>query len=221
LMRRRRETSLPVPISRIESLQDLRSTTGISVTIVENKNEPQRHRFTVDECNWMAEVGLLSGGPPVELLEGEIIHMAPMSPRHRTVVERFHGALQSGLAGRAHINVQRVCRLSNMTEMQPDLIVIKPGRDCRSVILPSGRDTLLVVEVSDTTFVYDRHVKLPLYAAHGVPEVWIVDLESRCVHFFRSLLDGRYTDVRVSAEPGAIGLIDFPDLTIGLAGLLT
>ena len=194
---------------------------GIIVTTVDIKNKPYRHRFTVEECNWMAEVGLLTGEQPVELIEGEIIHMAPMSIQHRAVVEKLHAALKSALSGRAHINARRVCRLSNITEMQPDLVVMKPGREYHSAKLLGDHDALLVIEVSDTTFVYDRDVKLPLYAAHGVPEVWIVDLESRCVHFFRFLVDRRYTDVQVSMEPDTIRLTGFPDSNIGLAGLLT
>jgi Uma2 family endonuclease len=168
----------------------------------------------------MAEIGLLNGEPPVELIEGEIIHMAPMGTQHGDVVERLHGALQSALAGRALINIQRVFRLSNITEAQPDLIVLKPGRDYHSAKFPTGSDTLLVVEVSDTTFLYDHDIKVPLYAAHGVPEVWIVDLESRCVRFFRSLVDGKYTDIQVCEQPGIATLAEFPGSNIDLSGLL-
>jgi Uma2 family endonuclease len=191
------------------------------VTTADIKNWPHRHRFTAEEYNWMAEVGLLTGESPVELIEGEIIHMAPMGIQHRTVLEKLRTALESALAGRAHVKAQRVCRLSNITETQPDLIVMKPGREYHPGKFPTGHDTLLVIEVSDTTFVYDHDIKVPLYAAHGVPEVWIVDLESRCVRFFRSLVDGRYTDVQMNAEPHTARLTEFPDSSISLAGLLT
>jgi Uma2 family endonuclease len=168
----------------------------------------------------MAEIGLLNGEPSVELIEGEIIHMAPMGTQHGSVLERLHSALKSGLAGRALINIQRVFRLSNITEAQPDLIVLKPGRDYHSAKFPTGTDTLLVIEVSDTTFLYDHDIKVPLYAAHGVPEVWIVDLESRCVRFFRSLEDGKYTDVQVISELGTVALEGFPSVHIDLSELL-
>jgi Uma2 family endonuclease len=168
----------------------------------------------------MAEIGLLNGEAAVELIEGEIVHMAPMGTQHGNVVARLHAALETALAGRAVINIQRVFRLSNITEAQPDLIVLKPGRDYHSAKFPTGSDTLLVVEVSDTSFSYDHDIKVPLYAAHDIPEVWIVDLESRCVRFFRKLLEGKYTDVEVLDEPSLTRLADFPDITINLAGLL-
>jgi len=184
------------------------------------KTWPHRHRFTAEEYNWMAEVGLLNGEPAVELIEGEIIHMAPMGRQHANVVHRLHTALKTALEDRAVINMQRVFRLSNITEAQPDLSVLKPGRDYHSTGFPTGSDTLLVIEVSDTSFSYDHDIKVPLYAAHDVPEVWIVDLQSRCVRFFRSLVDGRYTDVQIAAEPGPVRLAEFPDTHIELAGLL-
>ena len=185
-----------------------------------NKTWPHRHRFTAEEYNWMAEIGLLNGEPAVELIEGEIIHMAPMGTQHGNVVDRLHAALARALAGRAVINIQRVFRLSNITEAQPDVIVLKPGRDYHSTKFPTGSDTLLVVEVSDTSFSYDHDIKVPLYAAHDVPEVWIVDLESRCVRFFRKLVDGKYTDIQVIDEPALSQLADFPDTHIDLCGLL-
>jgi Uma2 family endonuclease len=165
----------------------------------------------------MAEIGLLNGEPAVELIEGEIIHMAPMGTQHGNVVQRLHTALKTALAGRAVINMQRVFRLSNITEAQPDLIVLKPDRDYHSTKFPTGSDTLLVVEVSDTSISYDLDIKVPLYAAHDVPEVWIVDLESRCVRFFRSPVDGKYTDVQIMQDPTTAKLAG---LTIDLSDLL-
>jgi Uma2 family endonuclease len=165
----------------------------------------------------MAEIGLLNGEPAVELIEGEIIHMAPMGTQHGNVVHRLHTALKNALASRAVINIQRVFRLSNITEAQPDLIVLKPERDYHSAKFPTGSDTLVVIEVSDTSFSYDHDIKVPLYAAHDVPEVWIVDLESRCVHVFRSPVDGKYTDVQVMREPTTALLAG---QSIDLSGLL-
>ena len=185
-----------------------------------SKTWPHRHRFTAEEYNWMAEIGLLNGEPAVELIEGEIIHMAPMGTQHGNVVARLQAALTGALAGRAVINIQRVFRLSNITEAQPDILVLKPGRDYHAAKFPTGSDTLLVVEVSDTSFSYDHDIKVPLYAAHGVPEVWIVDLENRCLRSFRKLVEGKYTEVQAVEHPAFAQLAGFPDTRIDLSGLL-
>jgi Uma2 family endonuclease len=190
------------------------------VTTGNFKNGPHRHRFTAEEYNWMAEIGLLNGEPPVELIEGEIIHMAPMGTQHGSVVERLREALATAFAGRALIHVQRVFRLSDITEPQPDITVLKPGQDLYSGKFLTGDDSLLVVEVSDTTFGYDRDIKVPLYASHGVPEVWIVDLENRCVHFFRSLVRGEYTDIQAIGEPGLTTVAVLGDTSIDLSNLM-
>ena len=184
------------------------------------KNGPHRHRFTADEYNWMAEIGLLNGERPVELIEGEIIQMAPMGTQHGRVVERLSHAIANALCGKVTVNIHRVFRLSNITEPQPDVIVLRPGLDEETSRFPAGGDTLLVIEVSDTTLLYDQDIKVPVYAAHGVPEVWIVDLETRCLRFFRSLVDGRYTDIPVTRTPALAALADFPDSAIDLSGLL-
>jgi Uma2 family endonuclease len=190
------------------------------VTTGNIKTWPHRHRFTAEEYNWMAEIGLLNGEPAVELIEGEIIHMAPMGTQHGNVVQRLHTTLKAALAGRAVINMQRVFRLSNFTEAQPDLIVLKPDRDYHSSKFPTGSDTLLVVEVSDTSFSYDHDIKVPLYAAHDVPAVWIVDLESRCLRMFRKPVAGKYTETAVVREPALVELAGFPDTNIELSDLL-
>lgn len=45
--------------------------------------------------------------------------------------------------------------------------------------LPTPSDVLLLIEVSDTTLIYDRHVKSVLYAEAGIPEMWIIDLNGK------------------------------------------
>jgi Uma2 family endonuclease len=195
------------------------SATGKIVTTSASQSWPQRHQFTAEEYNWMAEVGLLSGESPVELIEGEIIHMPPSGTHHRNVVKRLHAALESALASRAVIEIQRVVRLGNITEAQPDLIVTRPDRNSHAPGFATGNDTLLVIEVSDTTLLYDHDIKAPVYAAHGIPEVWIVDLQQHRVHFFRSPVDGKYTEVQVCGEPGLTKLTHFSDSDIDLSGL--
>ena len=88
----RRRRSLPAAIGRLQFHADLWSVTGNIVSTGNIKTWPHRHRFTAEEYNWMAEIGLLNGEAAVELIEGEIIHMAPMGTQHGNVVERLHAA---------------------------------------------------------------------------------------------------------------------------------
>lgn len=84
----------------------------------------------------------------------------------------------------------------------------------------SASDALLVIEVSDTTLRKDLHTKIPLYARHGVCEVWIVDLEKNCIRFFRALVDEQYREVSVTSQPTVASLPGLADAKIDLANLV-
>lgn len=179
-----------------------------------------RHRITVDEYYRMAEVGLLAPDARVELIEGEIIDMPPIGSRHGGTVQQLHDLLVQAVGTRASVRVQLPVRLSKSSEPQPDLALVKPRADYYKSRHPTAADTLLVVEVSDTTFRYDRQIKVPLYAHHGVPEVWIVDLKGRQMHFFRSPGADGYGDVVSSAESGAREIAALAGVQVDLAGVL-
>jgi Uma2 family endonuclease len=181
---------------------------------------PRRHRITVDEYHRMAEVGLLAPDARVQLIEGEIIDMPPPGSRHASVVDQLMLLFVRAVAGRAIVRVQGPVRLDRMSEPQPDLSLLTPRADHYRESHPTGLDTLLVVEVSDSALRYDRDVKLPLYARHGVPEVWIVDLQNGCVHFHRELADCRYHEASSTTAPGLAPIEALPDVTVDLSGLL-
>src|ERR1051325_266182 len=123
----------------------------------------------------MGKAGILKAGDRVELIEGEIIQMPPIGSRHASCVGRLTRLLVPALRDRAFVYVQNPVRLDELSEPVPDLAVLKPRPDDYSTGHPRSGDTLLVVEVSDTTLSYDRGRKLPLYARQRVQEVWIVE----------------------------------------------
>jgi Uma2 family endonuclease len=180
---------------------------------------PSRHRITVEEYHRMAEVGLLAPDARVELIEGEIIDMAPIGNPHNSLVDRLNQWLTIAVSGQAIVRVQGSFRLSGFTEPQPDVILLKPREDFYWSRFATGEDTLLVIEVSDTTFNYDRKVKAPLYARYGIPEYWIVEIEAARLHCFRSPIDGRYTDVS-TPTPGMTELPGLSRITVDLSRLL-
>ena len=76
----------------------------------------------------------------------------------------------------AIVSVQNPIALPPHNEPQPDIALLKPKSDDYESALPTVDDILLIVEVADTTLNYDRDAKLPIYARHGIPEVWLVDI---------------------------------------------
>jgi hypothetical protein len=82
--------------------------------------------------------------------------------------------------------------------------------------LPTAQDTLLVVEVADSSVRYDRDIKLPRYAQRGIPEVWIVDLEANLVRMHRQPHGPDYLQVSATATPGVVDIVALPGVTVDL-----
>lgn len=180
-----------------------------------------RHRITVHEYYRMGELGLLAPEARVELIEGEIIDVAPPGSRHASVVAQINGLLVRAVRDAAIVLVQSPVRLSDLSEPQPDLALVRWRDDRYRFSHPAASDTMLVIEVSMTTWRYDRQVKMPLYARHGVSEVWMVDLSKDELHFFRSPRDGDYTDVSTTDRPTITSIPSLPGVSIDLSHLLT
>ncbi len=155
---------------------------------------PKRHRITVDEFHRMGEAGIFSEDERVELVEGEIIDMAPIGTRHAETVRRLIQVISSQLPSIALLDVQNPIYLDENNLPQPDLTLLKNQSYIDTH--PSSRDVLLLIEVADTSLDYDRNVKIPLYARHKIPEVWLVNLEDRVVEVYRDAAHQEYASVQ-------------------------
>jgi Uma2 family endonuclease len=98
---------------------------------------------------------------------------------------------------------------------------LKPGLQRRNDSYvrshPCAADVLLLIEVSDTTLRYDRQIKLPLYARHGVQEVWLVDVNSNSLRRCSDPVQDRYMQTATITASGAMPLVLAPDIRIDLS----
>lgn len=133
----------------------------------------------------MGRVGILREGSRVELIDGELIDMAPIGSVHASVVSTLSMFFARQIGERAIVSTQNPLTLPPDSELQPDLAVLKPHTDRYREALPTAADALLVIEVARTTGEYDREIKLPLYARHAVPEVWLIDLNIGTIQMYR------------------------------------
>ena len=177
---------------------------------------PTRRRFTVDEYCAMAEAGILGDEERVELLDGEIILMPPINPPHESGTDQLNDQLLYPLHGRALVRVQGSILLDDGSMPQPDITVLRL-RDNYHRERAAAADVLLLIEVSETSLEYDRELKLPRYAAAGIPEVWIANVSVRQVEAFHDPVDGIYQSSRIVPSDGRISPRAFPDvvLTVG------
>ena len=180
---------------------------------------PKRHRITAEEYHRMAEVGLLAPDARVELIEGEIIEMAPIGREHMSVVDQLTELFVHAAGNDAIVRVQGSVRLGSMSEPEPDLVLLRRRADFYRNELAGARDILLVIEVSDTTLRYDREVKVPLYARHGVPETWIVDLRHQRLLVYGEPNEGAYQRESVLDRPALVPVAGVAGLVVDLAAV--
>lgn len=155
----------------------------------------------------------------IELIEGEIVAMAPIGPTHAGIVDLLADHLREQLGRRAIVRVQNPLRLSPRSEPRPDLVVLRPRPDFYARAHPGSRDALLVVEVAESSLAYDRDVKVPLYARAGIPEGWVVDTAGRRTFVHTALAQDRYTAVREVAADAPLSPEAFPDVSLDLGAI--
>ena len=184
----------------------------------ESLNLQPRHRWTVAEYHRMGEVGLLNEDSRVELIDGEIMEMAPIGSEHGGKVNRFIYLFSKIFGDKAIIAAQNPVILGGYGEPQPDVAVLRWREDYYERAHPHAEDVLLIIEVSDSTLRYDRDVKVPLYANHGIPEVWLLDLQQKQLEIYREPTRGQYRQ-RECRRAGTLAPILSPDAVIDLAEL--
>ena len=172
-----------------------------------------RRALTVAEYHRMCEVGILTERDRVELIEGELIAMSPIGSEHAGTVNALTRLLVQAVGERGIVAVQNPVRLDDLSEPQPDFAVLKPRADDYRRATPRSGDVLLIVEVADTSLAYDRDVKRSLYARHGVPEFWIVNLAGNEVEVCRAPTGDQYASV---SHVGRDGVLE-PELLSGVA----
>jgi len=111
----------------------------------------------------------------VELIEGDVVEMSPIGAAHIRYVNRLNHLLAPAVQGRAIVSIQSSIALPPRSEPEPDLALLAWREDFYTE-LARPDDVLLIIEVADSIVAEDRRRKLPLYAAGGIPEAWLVDL---------------------------------------------
>ena len=179
-----------------------------------------RRRFTADDYHRMAACGILAEDDRVELLDGDIVEMTPIGPRHLARVDRLNDLLAHRFHGRAIVRVQGSIRLDPRSEPQPDLTLLKHRPDFYDRIATGPGDVLLMIEVGDTSADFDREVKLPLYARDGIPEVWLVNLSGGRLEVYATPEGAIYRDACFLERGESIAPTAFPDLVLQLDDIL-
>lgn len=181
---------------------------------------PTKHLTNIHEWHRMGEAGVFADNHHIELIDGEILDMAPIGSNHAGHLKRVTNQFYSLLFGQVIISVQDPVQLSAYSEPEPDLMLLKPHTDFYSSRHPNADDVLLLIEVSDSTLAFDQNQKLQLYARHNIPEYWIVNLIDSCLEVYRQPHSENY-EQKVTLRTGDnITLSQLPDISISVSTIL-
>ncbi len=182
----------------------------------------------------MAEMGILANGANgkhstqdtpnerLELLEGTIVTMSPIGSHHASCVKRLNRIFSQMLPTDVLISVQDPIVLSEYSEPQPDVALLRMRPDYYATSHPQAADVLLIIEVADSTIATDRVWKVPMYAAVGIGEVWLVDLVDERLLVYRQPLPAkrRYQEVNTLTKGDHIMVASLPNLTVSVDAIL-
>ncbi len=176
--------------------------------------------LTVREFHRMFELGILDDEERLELLEGQIVRMAARGTAHRATVTRLWKLLEIRLGDRALVCPQEPVELSDRTEPEPDLAVLKPDPLYYEDHHPFPSDIYLIVEVADTTLKKDCGLKATLYARAGIADYWVLDINARQLHVFRQPGIEGYQAHAILEDGDAIAPLAFPQAIVPVAEML-
>lgn len=157
--------------------------------------------ITVAEYHRMGETGIIGPDERVQLVNGRIIQMPPVGPRHAYRVTKLDRLIEATFGSRAAVRSQQPLTLDSFSEPEPDIVLARYPHERYEFKHPTAAETYLVIEVSDSTLSTDRGEKMIAYAQSDVLEYWIVNLVDRTLEMYAEP-DGASFRSRRIAHPG-------------------
>src|SRR5579863_1485848 len=183
-------------------------------TDILSRYQVPRHRLTVRDYHRLAEAGVLREDDRTELLEGQLVDMAPSGPRHALAVDVLNELLMMAAAGRAAVRIQGPIVLDDTSEPEPDITLLRRPWQGYPDEHPHPPDVYLLIEVADSSLNFDLGPKLELYARSGIREFWVVDLTTNRVLVHRRPNEGGYDSIASVDTSGTLQVEALPGVTI-------
>ena len=188
--------------------------------MIRKASDISRHRFSRADYHRMIEAGILQEDDRVELLDGEIIAMSPIGPRHNTVVDRLNRFFTK-LSGTAFIcRTQGSISMPGDSEPEPDIALLRFRDDEYEQALPTPDDVLLIIEVAESSIEKDREAKRDLYAAAGIVEYWVLDLKTDELLVHGDLSNEKYRRVDLITRNHSVQPTALPNITLKISDIL-
>lgn len=176
-------------------------------------------KWTLEQYHQMIAAGILDG-QRVELLNGEIVEMPPEGEPHAFYASTVGDYLRALLGNRVQIRENHPITIpATQSEPEPDIAVVQPlGREYLQHH-PYPENVFWLIEFSNTSLKKDLDPKAKSYAAAGIPEYWVVNLQAMKLIVMRNPVDGIYQS-QVTLSDGQISPIAFPNVALSVRQLL-
>ena len=177
---------------------------------------PTTFRFTRAMYDRMGELGILWEGDRVELIRGEILTMSPAGPSRSSIMDALVRWFGRRLPDEYVLRVQNPVALSDESEPEPDIAIVRPRPDHYRTQHPVPADILLMIEVADSLLDFDLGAKSHLYATALIPEYWVLDVHTLQTHIQRDPVNGQYHSVAIVERDAEISAATIPGFTLPL-----
>ncbi len=176
-------------------------------------------RFSVTEFSKLCEVGIIAPDERVELIDGRVYNMSPIGHRHEAVLARLLNAMRFLLTQNLIFFAKTSIHLDEFTQPLPDLAIMPRRADFYEGRWPSAKDVLLVAEIAEGSLRHDRDVKIPRYASAGIPEAWLVDLNSDTVTQYSEPSGSEYQSIHTFADGETLNPSQSTGLTMSVSDI--
>jgi len=168
----------------------------------------EHYLITVDDYHKMIDLGVYGPEDKLELLEGELYHKMTIGNPHWYVVTKMHKLLEKLIGDQSIISLQNPVTMRPVSEPEPDIAVLKPYVLDKAK-KPSAKDVFFIIEVAESSLDLDRGRKFTLYAKHGIPEYWIVNLKESQIEIYTKPKNEVYLSINVYHKDDEITLPTF------------
>lgn len=181
---------------------------------------PNKHLTNLDEWRRLGEANIFPPNARIELIDGEILDMAPIGFNHSGHLNRINKVFARLIPDELITSIQNPLQLGDLSEPEPDFMLLKPNPDFYSSRHPVADDVLLLIEVADSSLAFDQNQKLRLYALHGIPEYWLLNLNDSSLEVYRQPNGEVYAEKTTLRAGSQVTLSQVPDISIQISDIL-
>lgn len=170
-------------------------------------------QFDADEYLAIAQIGMFETRKRVELVGGYVVEMSPSGSNHNAAVIQIT-ELFAPLIPQFKLSVQGTLKVDRRNVFDPDFMLLRRRPEGFRKSLPTPEDVALIVEVSGSSLRSDVGLKLPIYAAQGIADYWIVDLDREVLILHRAPSGETYADIQEFAGHAVVSPLAAPGFKV-------